>query len=134
MLIKIIYILFIAASDFLLYSMLNKTGKVSTTVQWSFWTTFLIVVLLHTGLFKLDFLMPLGHFLMVIQFLIELIIFHFVGKYYIYRTQNSTRLSVEVASFSIKIASFIFLKAIYILIFIVQCVFILVDMYSPPPG
>lgn len=128
MLIKIIYIVFIATSDFLLYSLLNKTGKVNMTWQWSFWTAFLVVVLLHTGLFKMGFLMPLGHFLLVIQFLIELMIFHFVGKYYIYRTQKSTRLSTEVANFSIKMASFIFLKAIYILIFIVQCVFILADI------
>ncbi len=130
MLIKIIYVLFIALADFLLYSMLNKTGKVSSTLLWVFWTLFLLVVLLHTGLFKLDFLMPFDRFVMVVQFLVELIIFHFVGKYYINKTQRSTRLSPEVSSFSVKMASFIFLKAIYILVFIVQCIFILTENYT----
>jgi len=130
MLIKIIYILFVAVADFLLYSMLNKTGKVSSTLLWSFWAVFLLVIVLHTGLFKLDFLLPFDRFIMVIQFLVELIIFHFVGKYYINRTQKSTRLTPEVAGFAVKMASFIFLKGIYILVFIVQCMFILTQNYT----
>jgi len=127
MFIKLIYILFIATADFLLYSVLNKTGKVSPKLLWSFVVIFLLVLLLHTGLFNLAFLMSFGHFLLVIQFLVELIIFHMVGKYYIKRTQTSTRLSPEVANFSIKMASFIFLKGIYILLFIVQCIFIIAN-------
>jgi len=131
MLIKIIYIIFIAVADFLLYSMLNKTGKVSSPLLWSFWIIFLLVVLLHTGLFKWDSLMPFDRFVMVIQFLVELVIFHFVGKYYINKTQRSTRLTPEVSGFAVKMASFIFLKAIYILVFIVQCIFILTENYKP---
>jgi hypothetical protein len=128
MLIKIMYILFIAAADFCLYSILNKTGKVNSKLLWSFGVIFLVVVLLHAGLFNLSFLLPFGYFLLIIQFLAELMIFHIAGKYYINRTQRSTRLMPTVASFSIKMASFIFLKATYVLVFIVQCMFILVQL------
>ena len=128
MLIKIIYILVVAIADFLLYSVLNKTGKVNSKLLWSFCGIFLLVLVLHIGLFNFGFLMSFRQFLLVSQFLVELIIFHFVGKYYINRTQKSTRLSGEVANFSIKMASFIYQKAIYVLIFIVQCVYIFSDI------
>ncbi|PWG78464.1 hypothetical protein DDR33_21795 [Pararcticibacter amylolyticus] len=64
-------------------------------------------------------------FLLIVQFLVELVIFHYVGKYYIKRTERSTQLSEQIAKLSVKMASFIFLKAIYILVFIVQVMFIL---------
>jgi hypothetical protein len=131
MFIKIIYILFIAVADFFLFSMLNKTSKVKSSLLWSFWTLFSFVFLLHIGLFKLDFLMPFDHFFMVIQFLIELVIFHYVGKYYINKTKRSTRLTPEVSGFAANMASFIFLKAIYIFVFLVQSIFILTDNYQP---
>lgn len=124
---KIIYILFIAAADFLLYLSLNKTEKVSSKLLWSSWIIFLFIVVLHTGLIKLDFLLPPDRFIMMIQFLVELIVFHFVGRYYIRKTQKSTTLSPNIADFAAKMASFIFLKAIYIVVFIVQCMFILMQ-------
>jgi hypothetical protein len=129
MLIKLLYILFIATADFFLYSMLNKTGKVGLTLLRSFWIVFLLVVILHTGIFKLEFLLPFEHFILIIQFLVELIIFHFIGNYFIAKTQRNTRLSPQVASYSVKMASFLFLKAAYILTFAVQCIFNLTRHY-----
>lgn len=125
MFIKLIYIFFTASTDFLLYNTLNKKNKVNSKIVWLYVITFLFVLVLHTGLFNLTFLMPIRHFLIVFQFLIELIVFHIVGKYYINRTQVSSRLSPKIANLSIKMASFIFLKGIYMILFIVQCIFII---------
>ena len=123
--IKLIYIIFIGIADFTLYSILNEKYKINQKWLWFICSIFIIVTVLHAGLFGLNFLMPRGNFLLIAQFLIELFIFHLVGKYYIIKIKKSSRLSKEVANFSIKMASFIFLKAVYIIVFIVQCIFIL---------
>jgi hypothetical protein len=125
MTIQMLYIIFIATADLFLYSILNKTENVGSTSLFSFWLLFLLVVIFHTSLFKFNFLLPFQDFIMIIQFLVGLTAFHFVGKYYIAKIQRSTRLSQEVISYSVKIASFLFLKAVFILVFVVQCMFIL---------
>jgi hypothetical protein len=125
MLIKLIYILFIATTDFFLYFVLNRPNKINAYLIWSFLIIFILVCLLHTNLVRPNFLLSLDSLLSVLQFLIGLIVFHFVGKYYINKIKRSTRLAPKVARGASKMASFIFQKAIYVMVFITQCMFIL---------
>ena len=125
MIIKIIYILFIGIADFILCSTLNKVGRINTYLIIAFVVSFLIFGVLHTNLFHIESLMPMKGFVMLSQFLIELAIFHFVGKYYIARTKRSKRLSEEVKTFSVRVVSFIFFRLIYVIVFLVQCMFII---------
>jgi hypothetical protein len=121
---KIVYMCFFALADLILYSKLNKTKQINSNTFCLAVIIFLAVAALHTKLFDLAFLTSGKNFYILTMTLVQLVVFHFVGVYVIYRKKRSKFFPSEVVSLSIKIQSFLFSKLIYIVILIFQCIFI----------
>lgn len=125
MLIKIIYLLFFAVTNFVVYSQLNKTGHVTKKQALYFALIFLIVVILHFSLFNSNFLIPRKNFLAlsIVSFVPFLVYLWF--KYLV--TPRLDRMNGADEGFlnsGKKVFSFFFLNLIYIIVFITQCTFI----------
>jgi hypothetical protein len=125
MLINIIYLIFFAAIDFVVYSILNETGKITKKLGLSFGLIFLLVIILHLGLSNSDFLIPQKIFfaLIVVSFVPFLVYLWF--KYIVNRRLDRMNISNEgFLNSGRKIISFFFMKMIYVIVFIAQCTFI----------
>lgn len=121
---KAIYVIFFLIFDAALYYNLNHKNKVSPKTFWLFIGAYFIVALVHSGLFKLAFLMPFGNFLFVSQFWLQLLLFHFVGVWYIRMAEKSKLLTREAVELNVRLTRFIFLRAMYFIVFLLQLVFI----------
>ncbi len=125
MLIKIIYIFLFAAFNFVIYSKLNKTGKINANLFWFFTLIFILFVILHTGLFNWYFLLSWKQFAPLLFFLSAPVLVYLWFNYF--ALKRIERLNMPNENFrntAIKVFSFFFLKLFYVMIFIVQCVLI----------
>lgn len=123
--IKLIYLLFFGAAYFVLYSSLNGSFKINRKWLWWFGGIFVSFVALHIELFAVDFLMPRNIFFPMVLLLLVVILFHFIGRYFVGKTKKSNRLTEDVKAISIKMGFFVFLKAPFILGFILYSLIIL---------
>jgi hypothetical protein len=125
MLVKIIYLLFFAVTDFVIYSILNKTGQVTKKQTLFFGLIFLIVIILHLGLFDSSILTPRKNFLALsigsfVPFLVYLWFKYLVTP----RLDRMNGSNAGFLSSGKKVISFFFLNLIYVIVFIAQCTFI----------
>jgi hypothetical protein len=117
--------LFLAAFNFVIYSKLNKTGKISPNLFLFFTSIFILFVILHTELFNWDFLIPWKQFFPLLFFLSAPVLVYLWFNYFVLKRIERLNMSNEkFRSTVIKVFSFFFLKLIYVIIFIVQCIFI----------
>jgi len=131
MLIKIIYVLLFAAFNFVIYSKLNKTGKISSNLFWLSVSIFIIVVILHTGLFNWSFLMTGRDFFPLVIFLFVPVIVHVWFNFLVLKRIERLNMSNEkFRNTAIKIFSFFFLKFFCVMVFISQCVFVFTPISS----
>jgi hypothetical protein len=107
--------------------MLHKTGKISRKLFLLFVVIFIIIGLLHTKLFDIKYLMTFGRFLLVAQFTATIIIFHFIGTWFIGRTKKANQLPEQSIQLIVNLTNLIFLKGIYVFFFILQCMYIYVN-------
>jgi|ERR1051325_2501860 len=125
MLVKLIYILLFAAFNFVIYSKLNKTGKITPNLLWLFISIFIIFLILHTGLFNWSFLMDRKDFFPIVILLFGPVIVYLWFNFLVLKRIKRLNMSnEEFRNTAIKIFSFFFLKFFYVMVFIVQCAFI----------
>ena len=125
MLVKIIYVLLFAIFNFVIYSKLNKTGKITPNLLWLFISIFIIFLILHTGLFNWSFLMDRKDFFPIVILLFGPVIVYLWFNFLVLKRIKRLNMSnEEFRNTAIKIFSFFFLKFFYVMVFIVQCAFI----------
>jgi hypothetical protein len=117
---KILYMLFYGSADFLLYCALHKTFKISNKLPWLFISFFVFVALIH-AFFNSSYLLKFKQFVGLSLFLVALTLFHIVGVWVIERVKKSTFLTQEAIWLNIKLINIVFLNALYVFVFIVQC-------------
>lgn len=127
--IKILYIIFFGITNLLLHLGLNQLRPIRTKYLISFGILLSISIFVHILASEGYLFMPLHDFLILMQFYIHLTIFHFVGRYFVNRTSTNKSLNETTINYSVKLGSFVFFKLVYVLIFIVQCIFI--TQYKP---
>jgi len=121
---KIIYILFYAAVNVIIYLKLNKPQKISTKQLVIFVFISLVFVILHTSLFILPYLMSSKDFLMPLSLSIIPVLVYFWFNFLVLKRIERLNISNEAfRNIAIKIFSFFFLKLFYVMVFIMQCVF-----------
>jgi hypothetical protein len=124
MLLKLLYILFFAASNFVVYSMLHKTGKVNRTSLLVSIVIFLVALFLHTGVLNGNHLMQFSNFLTLSIMLTFPLIAYFWFKLFALKRINRLKekgvneIFVDRAS---HIFSFFFLRITFFMAFIFQC-------------
>jgi len=123
MLIKLIYVLFFALSNFVIYSLLHKTGKVNLYFILGFSALFVFAVLLHIGSSNANYLMPKDDFFGSIFFLLFPITAFIWFKFALKRINRLKERGVNKSFVNggIKIFSFFFLKVTFVMAFICQC-------------
>lgn len=122
---NIVYLLFFAAANFIIYSVLNKTGKISNKILWSSGCVFLLFVLLHIIPLNLNFLMAGEYFFPSIFFLaVPIVVYLWFNYFVINRVQRLKGIGEQSLRFAIGLFSFFFLKFIYIIVFAMQCMLI----------
>ena len=120
------YILFLGLTDLIIYSLLNKKGWFSPLFLRVFFVVFLGVIILQTGLINIPFLMKWKDFLPLLILLIVPVLVHFWFNYWVIKRINSLNIKNEkFLNFALKLFSFFFLKAFYLIAFVCQCIFIL---------
>ncbi len=124
---KLLYVLFFAAADFFIFSFLHKKGKLTNRHLWAFLAIFFVIGLLHSKLFEIPYLMALNQFLSITQFTATIVIFHFIGKWFISKMDKSDQLPEKSVHLIITLIDYIFLKGIYVFFFLLQCMFIFVN-------
>lgn len=123
-LLKAFYILFFGCADLILYSLLHKKDWVNRNHVIIYSTIFLILAILHTGIIKLNFLMPKGGFFECCAFLLIITIMHFSGKRRIRRIDNpDNRVSQDIKDMFKKFGFYGTMIIPYFLFFIIQTLF-----------
>jgi hypothetical protein len=126
-LLKGFYIVFFGCVDLILYSLLNQKGWVKKNQLMIYGTLFIIVVILHTGIVKIDFLMPKDSFFHCTVFLLLITIMHFFGLLGIKRIGNpNNRVSEEIKEMFRKFWAFCTMIIPYFFFFAIQCVYSLI--------
>ena len=132
MLIKLIYILLFALSNFVIYSLVNKTGWVHRSFLITFTVIFILVFIFNTGLFNSQLTLPKKHFFLLTFVLafpfLTYLWFNFLALKRIDRLKDKG-VNEEFVNRATKVFSFFFLKVTFIMAFIVQCSLIL-NVYS----
>jgi hypothetical protein len=128
MLIMICYILFFAISDMLIYFLLYKTFPVSTKVWTSYGIILVFIILLHSGLFDVKFLIPFGRLLLLLAslgFNFFYYLMYKIAKDRVNRTtddeNDNDNLLVRYIRFIRMLASFSLSYIFPTAVFIVQC-------------
>ncbi|WP_295651971.1 hypothetical protein [uncultured Mucilaginibacter sp.] len=125
---KIIYILFFAASNLAIYMKLNKPDIIERKAWIAFICFFLFFVFLHVGLFQWGFLMPSKQFFRLLPGFIMPIVAFLCFKYIFLRRISKAKengLNEDFLNFSQKVFSFFCLKLVPIMIFFSQFLFVL---------
>ena len=121
---KLVYVLFYAAVDLVIYLKLNKPGKISRKQLLIFVFIALIFTLLNTGIIKSPWLMPNKEFFMPLSFSIVPVLVYFWFNFVVLK--RIYRLNIPNEAFrntTVKVFSFFFLNFFYIMVFVMQCVF-----------
>jgi hypothetical protein len=125
MVIKIIYVLIFAAANFVVYSLLNRTGTVNRKQGLIFAGLFLLFILFQSGLFNWALPMAPGDFFPVTLLLVVPVIvylwFHYMVVRRIQRLNGGGQGFLGTAA---KAMAFFFLKFFYIIVLIAQADFI----------
>jgi|GEM_PF-2351788 hypothetical protein len=125
MLVKIIYVLLFAIFNFVIYSKLNKTGKVSSGLFWPTVSIFVLFVTLHIGMLNWSFLLPWKDFFPLVIVLFAPVLAYLWFNYLAFKRIKRLNMSnEEFRNTAIRIFSFFFLKFFYVIAFIAQCAFI----------
>lgn len=120
MFLKIIYLLFALAADFVAYSSLNKTGWINIKQLRLFLAGTAIFILLH--LFNLSFFMPMRFlFMLIFVSLFPIISYYWFSYFAIKKIQRIiTPYNESFVTTATKVFSFFFLKFVYIMALILQ--------------
>jgi hypothetical protein len=129
MLTMLFYISFFAVTDFIIYAVLNQAGIINSKLWIGYGFIFLLVIVLHTGLFEIKFLMPFKNLFNLLLFSIIAVPFYFFGRYRIGRLKGSNRLSESLKPRACFYMSLVFQKLPILMIFIVQCMSIFAFIY-----
>lgn len=129
-LIKIIYFLFFAATDLLVYLVLNKRGSIKPRSLWIFGSIFLVVLLLHTRIVSWSFLLPAQQFFAATICAGAPVIVYLWFNYIVLKRIKITKekAGASRAAFfdrATRLFSFVFLKLFYLMAFFMQCVIII---------
>lgn len=127
MLIGIFYISMCGLANFIAYSLINKREYLNVKLISCFVIGIMILLLLHSGIIFPKIHLNNDIFLLVPQMVLISMVLNLFGKRSIRKTKNSKRLSDQVKSISVKMQTFIFTKAVYILLFITQIMIAMVD-------
>jgi hypothetical protein len=129
MIINLIYILFFAASNFAIYSILNKTIKINNQILIVFIGVFTLFILFHV--MNLAILMPTKNFFLLTFLLVAPIVIYFWFNYFALKRLNRLKekgVNEKFVNFGIKVFSFFFLKFTFIMLFIFQVLFICIPI------
>src|SRR6185437_486370 len=96
-LVRLFYILFFGGADLILYSLLHQKNRISKQVIFCYTFLFVLISILHTGLFKISFLMPIGTFFTCLVYLLFILAMHFFWVLSTRRLYNpGNRVNVEI--------------------------------------
>lgn len=121
---KIVYILFYAAVNLIIYFKLNEPDRISKKQLMIFVFIALIFVLLHIGIIQSPLLIPAKDFFMPLSLSIIPVLVYFWFNYMVLKRIERLNISnVRFRNTAVKVFSFFFLKLFYVIVFIMQCVF-----------
>jgi hypothetical protein len=126
-LLKILYILFFACADVILYSLLHKKAWVTKNQIIIFCIIFIVAAVLHIGIIKINFLMPVYDFFrFALAPLLIISMMHFFGIYSIKRMNNpNNRASEDLKELILKFWSFFTFTMPYFFFFFGQCLWVI---------
>ena len=119
-----IYIFFFLFLDVIIYLYLHKIIFMDKKTISILVIVFAAIVMLHIQTLGSNWL-SFKQFMLLTQFLISLIIFHYVGQWYMIKIQLSTIFPPQSIQLQKKLIRVVFMNAIYLLVFFLQCVFII---------
>lgn len=124
MFVNILYCLYFGLIAFILNVLLTKSNKINRGILLASSVVILIVIMLHTNLFEINFLMKSKDFFNLLNFSFGFVILHFGGKSqdYIRERQNNKTGGVSLQTFNsfMIVVDFIRYKLIYIMIYLYQ--------------
>jgi hypothetical protein len=121
-LLRFFYILFFGCSDLILYSLLHQKNWISKHVIFYYIFLIILVSVLHTGLFKISFLMPIETFFQCLAYLLIILAMHFFGIRSTRRLYNpANRVNVEIKDAFAKYWQFMTMTIPYFFFFLIQC-------------
>jgi hypothetical protein len=108
---KLIYVLFFGLANFIIYTKLNKTGKINAKLFWSFIAIFLLFVFLYIDLFYAGFLMKWKDFFpFLLLLIVPVVVYYWFTYLAIKRITRLKDQNERFFNFGIKIFSFFFLE------------------------
>jgi len=125
MIIKIVYVAFFGLANLMLYIKLNKSKEIGAGLWWASLLVFLLFILIHLNFFAFRALLKWDDFFPLVTLFVAPVVVYYWYTYFVIKRINALKGPSESFLRSVlKVFSFLFLKAIYLIIFIVQCVFI----------
>jgi len=126
-LLKILYILFFACADVILYSFLHKKAWVTKNQAIIYSVIVIVAVILHTGLIKINYLMPIEDFVKwTFMPLLIIALMHFLGIYSTKRMNNpNIKANEDLKDLIIKCWSFFTTTMPYFFFFFGQCLWVI---------
>ena len=124
MFINILYCLYFGLIAFILNAILTKSVKIDRGILFASSVVILIVIILHTNLFEINFLMKSMDFFNLLNFSLGFVILHFGGKFQDYMRENRNNktggVSQQTFDSFMTVVDFIRYKLIYIMIYLYQ--------------
>ena len=125
MIINILYAFFFALGNFVVYAHLNKTGVISNKFFWILSTIFLIVMLCHIGWLNFSFLLPWKFFFPAALLLAFPILVYFWFEFFVVRRiKRLSKLNEKTLNTVTNVLAFVFLRFVYVMVLILQCIII----------
>jgi len=125
-----LYCVFFGLTDLLLYSLLTNAVKVKKELLWCIIAIILIVTTMHLDIYPSETIMDPKQFWVISKSFLVLILFHFVGGFFVNfidrRFAEISWVNKNSLDVVIKVFKTILYKGIYIVMFIYQVVEVLV--------
>ena len=78
-LLRLFYVLFFGGADLILYSLLHQKNWINKRLIFCYIFLVIVISILHTGLFKISFLMPADTFFTCLAYSLVIVFMHFFG-------------------------------------------------------
>jgi hypothetical protein len=124
MFVNILYCLYFGVIAFILNALLTKSFRIEKNILLVLSVVILIVIILHTDFFEINFLMKSKDFFHLLNFSFGFVILYFGGKFQDYIRDKSKNKTGGVSQQTFKsfmiVVDFIRYKLIYVMIYIYQ--------------
>lgn len=128
MILKLVYILFFAASNFVIYALIHKKGLIKRNLLITSIAIYTIVFVLHAILGNNGILLPAHSFFISTFFLATPVIVYLWFNFLALKRMNRLKekgVNENFVNTAIKVFSVFFLNAPFVMAFVMQCVAVL---------